>query len=122
MTKIWLALIVMLAPSVAQAAPDWVTANGKSARFPTATHLSGFGMAMRTGEKDQATCMQMAFDRARGDLSQRITVSIRSELVSAASESDNTYSSYGSNVTRVKKVEGKALRAESRMTLTTMPK
>lgn len=101
MMKIWLALIVMLAPVIAQAAPDWVTGNGKSARFPVVTHLSGFGMAMRGGEKDQAACMQMAFDRARGDLSQKITVSIRSELVSAASESDKTYSSYVSNVTRV---------------------
>ncbi|HEX7597161.1 MAG TPA: hypothetical protein VF518_03040, partial [Polyangia bacterium] len=96
-----LVLLIGLAPTVSLAAPDWVAGNGKSARFPTVTHLSGYGLAMRSGEKDQATCLQMALDRARGDLAQKITFTIRSELVTSATESNKNYSSYVSNVTRV---------------------
>ena len=99
--RLLIAILILLAPGGVHAAPDWVAGNGKSARTPVATHLSGFGMAMRSGEKDQAACLQMALDRARGDLAQKITVTIRSELVSSASESNKIYSSYVSNVTHV---------------------
>jgi len=65
--------------------PDWVTAGGKSPRFPETRFLTGFA----GGEGEHA--LERAKQQASANLANRISVRIQSQLRDVAEESDGEY-------------------------------
>lgn len=80
--------------------PDWVKNYGKSARHPDGLSLTGFGMDKLGKDKDRAKSMQRASESAKGNLVQRVRVSIQSTVDSKVEESGPTISSYFSTATK----------------------
>lgn len=80
--------------------PDWVKNYGKSARYPDVLYLTGFGMDKLGKDKDRAKSMQRASESAKGNLIQRVRVSIQSTVGSHVEERGQTISSYFSSATQ----------------------
>ncbi len=78
--------------------PDWVKNMGKSAQFPDIKYLTGFGMAKLDKEEDRASCVQLAIDRARKNIIERIRVQIQSIGHSESKETNEGVGSYYTSV------------------------
>ncbi len=101
--RFWFCLNIALAlTSLAFAleTPDWVKNYGKSARYPDAMYLTGFGMDKLGKDKDRAKSMQRATESAKGNLIQRVRVSIQSTVGSQVIEKGQAISSYFSSATQ----------------------
>lgn len=76
--------------------PDWVTQYGRSAKYPAATYLTGFGTAP-TREQD---AQEIAENNARANLARTIRVQIQSDVVDKLEEQGKKASQYFSSVTQ----------------------
>jgi TolB-like protein len=89
-------LIAQVLPVLAGDDPDWVLNNGRSARYPSTTYLTGYGTAP-SKEKDAASIAQ---DNARAQLTQSIVVTIKNEVIDKLEEQGKKSSQYFSSVTQ----------------------
>lgn len=80
--------------------PEWVKSCGKSAKYPDALYLTGFGMDKLGKDKDRGKSMQRATESAKGTFIQRVRVSIQSTVNSQTVEQGQALSSYFSNATQ----------------------
>ncbi|MCF8267847.1 MAG: DUF4384 domain-containing protein [Ignavibacteriales bacterium] len=85
-----LAVIILLNLTI-DAQPDWVTTLGGSSRYPDALFLAGYGMSSLTEGLSKEQCLQLSFDYARKDLTEKIRVSINAEYQSEKKEDESGY-------------------------------
>jgi len=80
--------------------PDWVAANGKSAKFPDALYLTGYGLSTVTGANDAAAAQNTAGAFARKNLIEKVRVQIQSVATQHTEESGDTYASMYASATQ----------------------
>jgi hypothetical protein len=90
----WLSLLLLVSTPAAAAKPDWVERHGVSAKYPTATYITGYGIA----EGDDAVAQ--AKQQAAADLARKILVRIESEVSDVAQDQNGDYSYKLAAVTR----------------------
>ncbi len=97
MVKRYLLCLLVVPVLLYAQVPDWVTNQGKSAKFPDSRYLIGFGVAKidKNGDKGQAS--QMASDYAKKNLIEKIRVNVSSNVVSKNEETEKKYSTYFSS-------------------------
>ena len=93
------AILLLLLSTAVRAAeiPDWVKNQGRSARYPDQSYLTGYGMDKPAKGEGQAASLQRAQDYARSYLIQRIRVRIQSTMGSSAEERDQKVTTLVSN-------------------------
>lgn len=84
------ALFLSLPCAAADQRPDWVDANGVSARYPDSRSVTGYGFAEDRNSGDRTTA---AAQNALRDLSSKFIVNIRDEITVKLRETDGNYSS-----------------------------
>jgi len=82
----------LLAAQAGPPQPDWVASYGESKRYPREEYLTGFGMAMVSGDTDEADAARSALADARRVLIENVRVRIRSELVLISKEQGHEFS------------------------------
>jgi len=80
--------------------PDWVKSNGKSALYPEQLFLTGFSPTHLSGDNDKANCAQQAINNARGQLIQKIRVTLQTNVIGIKEESGKKFSEYFSFATQ----------------------
>ncbi|MGD0337701.1 MAG: DUF4384 domain-containing protein [Bacteroidota bacterium] len=93
-----LSLSMLLSGFIAAETPEWVKNLGKSVRYPEQLYITGFGMAKLDKEENQAQCLQLAVDRARKTLIEKIRVRVQSVASSETKEINEKIGSYYTNV------------------------
>lgn len=74
--------------------PDWVTGQGRSARFPESVYLTGYGLATVGGEVTRERAGESAVSAARKNLVEKVRVSIQTVTSSRTEEQGERYSSF----------------------------
>ncbi len=96
---IFILMFISLSSSI-WAQPDWVSGGGISVGFPTSTYITGFGICKVTDSVDKIKARAMALEIARGNLAEKVLVTISNNITSKKEESDARVSEYFSNVTQ----------------------
>lgn len=87
--------VVCALPALAANEPDWVARGGTSAKYPAATHLTGFALF-----KGGADPLAAAKAQAAADLAARITVRIESALRDEQEQKDDKFKQQIASLTR----------------------
>ncbi len=71
--------------------PDWVKNFGKSASFPDAFYITGFGISKASNDDDKADARTRATENARANLVQKISVKVQNTITSRKEENNTEY-------------------------------
>ena len=74
--------------------PEWVKNSGMSNQYPQSLYVTGFGAAKVTKHTEKLIAEQIALETAKRNLSEKISVSISSKVLSVKEENRSQYSEF----------------------------
>jgi hypothetical protein len=92
--------VMVLFANVTAQTPDWVTNQGKSAKYPAAFYLTGYGISAVKNDAQKEEAKDIAVGNARKNIVEKIRVNIQSTVQSKSEETGDKYSSFFSSATQ----------------------